>query len=84
MRATKRQWAHNLLHEATDTADIWHMAAIRKGWQVSTFPPLCSTTGALVDDPTLKAEVLKTWFFPPTHATVAISQADDPVPLPTR
>ncbi len=31
MRAAKRKWAHNLLHEAADSADIWHMATIRKG-----------------------------------------------------
>ncbi len=60
------------------------MAAIRKGCQVSTFPPLRSAAGELVNDPTLKADVLKACFFPPICATIEASQPDDPAPLPTR
>ncbi|SRR6266851_9211781 len=50
---------------------------------MNTFPPLHSTSGQLVDNPTLKADVLWARFFPPTWATVEVSQPNDPPLLPT-
>src|SRR6266853_94491 len=83
MRTAQHTWAHELLHEAANSTDIWHMATTCKGHQVNTFPALHTTDNTLVEDPNLKAKALKAQFFPPVHTSVNIDQPDDPTPLPT-
>jgi len=59
MRMAQRMWAHDLLHEAADSTDIWHMATTCKGHQANTFPALRMANNTLVKDPNMKAEALK-------------------------
>ena len=81
---TKHQWAHDQLHHAADTKDIWGLAKMHKGHQVNTFPPLCDEHNTLVNLPSQKCEVLHKRFFLSNPRTIQTQQLNNPAPLPTR
>jgi hypothetical protein len=80
----KRTWAHNALHEAAESQDIWCMASVQKGRRTHAFPPLRNAANEMVDDPELKVSLFKVCFFPTNPITVNATQPDDPPPRPTR
>jgi hypothetical protein len=82
--ATKHEWAHTVLHDATNINDIWGWVAYRKGQRTNTFPALRSDNGSLVDSPEGKTEIFHKCFFPSHPKLCQIRQRTDLEPLPER
>jgi len=73
-----------LLHHATETADIWRTAAVYKGCPSRLFPPLCREDGTQADTPETKAQVFQAKFFPNAPRAVPTHHPSDPPPQEPR
>jgi hypothetical protein len=80
----KREWAHQMLHEAEHSGDIWRMSKVWKGCNTNIFPAMKDTSGNLVTDNAGKATLFCQRFFPTTTCLVNTIQHDDPPPLDMR
>jgi hypothetical protein len=79
----KREWAHQRLHEAENSGDIWRMTQIRKGRRTNIFPAMRDASNNLVTENEGKAALFQC-FFPTTTRPVNTIQHEDPPPLETR
>jgi hypothetical protein len=80
----KRTWAHEQLHHATNSKDIWRLAKTRKGHTTNSFLALCDVTNTLVDKPDQKSIIFQQKFFPAEPRHMEPSQHDDPPPFTMR
>ena len=76
----KREWAHQRLHEAENSGDIWHMTQIRKGRHTNIFPAMRDASNNLVTENEGKAVLFCQRFFPTITHPVNTIQHEDPPP----
>jgi len=82
IRTAKRDWANNLLHNAT-TDSLWKAACWRHGRCQRNIPAL-STEDGLSNDKENMTSVLRSRFFKDNPPPVDRAFSDDPDPLPQR
>jgi hypothetical protein len=80
----KREWAHQRLHEAENSGDIWRMTQIHKGRRTNIFPAMRDASNNLVTENEGKVALFRQCFFPATTCPVNTIQHDDPPPLEMR
>ena len=82
IRKAKKDWANNLLHNAT-TESLWKAARWRHGRRQRNIPAL-STENGLSSDHTDMTTALRSRFFKDNPPPVEQAFPDDPEPLPQR
>jgi len=78
------QLGPQLPHHATEAADIWRTAAVRKGCVTCLFPPLQQGNGTLADTPEAKAHIFWTKFFLKELTPIPQHHPTDPLPRDPR